>query len=70
MSYGCLAANDKATAQKQMTENHRHQCEVFAKGWQTNTIVSSAVPAADTGDPTAAVYSNNQAWAHLPTTQL
>lgn len=30
-SYGCLAANDKATAQKQMTENCRHQREVFAK---------------------------------------
>lgn len=31
MSYCCSAANDKATAQKQMTENYRHHSEVFAK---------------------------------------
>lgn len=36
--YHVITANDKATAQKQMTENHRHQCEVFAKyGRQTQS---------------------------------
>lgn len=50
MPYGCLAANDKATAQKQMTENLRQQCEVFAKyGRQTQSC--HQLPAADTGVP-------------------
>lgn len=35
--------------------------------WQTNTILSSAVPAADTADPAAAACSNNQTWdLHQP----
>lgn len=66
MSCCCLAANDKATVQKQMTETQR---EVFAVG-QANTAVSSAEPAADTGEPAAAVYSNNQTSIYIRLQQL
>lgn len=59
MSCCCLAANDKATAQKQMTENQR---EVFAVR-QTKTAVSWAEPA-------AAVYSNNQTSIYIRLQQL
>lgn len=65
MSCCCVAANDKATAQKHMTENLR---EVFAARQKHSRVM--AEPAADTGEPAAAVYSNNQTSIYLRLQQL
>lgn len=65
MSCCCLAANDKATAQKQMTENQRGVCSSTAKHSRV-----MAEPAADTLEPAAAVYSNNQTCIYIRLQQL
>lgn len=52
-SYCCSAANDKATAQKQMTEPAWGVCSTTDEHSRV-----MAEPAADTGEPAAALYSS------------